>query len=429
MAEMTLNFLDLTGLQAYDALSKKHVASEVAKGVKTSLKGAALSEDGKLLLYTELPIEGASAAYELELPKQDLSELMPKFKTATAGNIVVVDEDGKVIKDAGIAAADIAKITDVNTVKATADENKAKLEALTALVGTIPEESEATSIIEYIAEVTAKIIAQGYDDTELRALVNANKEALAVLNGNEEGSVRKTVADEIAKVVAGAPESFDTLKEMSDWISSHTNDASEMNSKILENATAIEALKKYVGTLPEGATATTVVEYIAEALDKADLSKYALATDLTAAVNRIAANEKAIGVINTALAEGGTTYEAIAKAQSTGDSAKASVDNLKAYVGTFVTDEESITTVVQYIDAKVAKVNSDIATRLADAEAKIAANETAISEFKTQYDTDKTAIEAKVAKNTEDIAKNTASIAAIQPIETGDIEALFAIVE
>ena len=39
--------------------------------------------------------------------------------------------------------------------------------------------------------------------------------AIGVLNGEAtvEGSVKKTVADEIAKVIADAPESFDTLKE------------------------------------------------------------------------------------------------------------------------------------------------------------------------------------------------------------------------
>lgn len=57
---------------------------------------------------------------------------------------------------------------------------------------------------------------------------------IAILNGDEQtsGSVKKTVADAIAKIVASAPEDFDTLKEMSDWISSHSTSAAAMNSAI-----------------------------------------------------------------------------------------------------------------------------------------------------------------------------------------------------
>ena len=40
------------------------------------------------------------------------------------------------------------------------------------------------------------------------------------------------ITEKVAEIVAGAPEDFDTLKEMSDWIASHENSAAEMNSAI-----------------------------------------------------------------------------------------------------------------------------------------------------------------------------------------------------
>lgn len=100
------------------------------------------------------------------------------------------------------------------------------------------------------------------------ANVKKNTDAINVLNGEStvDGSVKKQVNDAIAAVVAGAPEDFDTLKEMSDWISTHENTAAEMNTSILANKTAIAALEKLVGTLPEGTKATTVIGYIAEAI-------------------------------------------------------------------------------------------------------------------------------------------------------------------
>ena len=93
-----------------------------------------------------------------------------------------------------------------------------------------------------------KVVTEKFNSVE--AKVNANETtiqshttALATLNGEGEGSVKKTVTDEIAKVVADAPESLDTLKEISDWISSHESDASAMNSVIQTNKSDIATLK------------------------------------------------------------------------------------------------------------------------------------------------------------------------------------------
>ena len=73
--------------------------------------------------------------------------------------------------------------------------------------------------------------------------IEANETAISTLNGTGDGSVKKAVSDEIAKVVAGAPEDFDTLKEMSDWISTHETSASAMNSQIQDNKSAITILQ------------------------------------------------------------------------------------------------------------------------------------------------------------------------------------------
>lgn len=48
------------------------------------------------------------------------------------------------------------------------------------------------------------------------------------------------IAGKIAEVVAEAPESFDTLKEIADWIDTHADSASAMNSAIQANAANIE---------------------------------------------------------------------------------------------------------------------------------------------------------------------------------------------
>ena len=83
--------------------------------------------------------------------------------------------------------------------------------------------------------------------------------------------VTAEIIAEIAKVVADAPEDLNTLKEMSDWISNHENDASAMNSAISDNKTAITALQ--TGKADKSEIPTTVAELT-------DSSSYAKKTDL-----------------------------------------------------------------------------------------------------------------------------------------------------
>lgn len=47
------------------------------------------------------------------------------------------------------------------------------------------------------------------------------------------------ITEKVAEIVADAPEDFNTLKEMSDWIDSHEDSAAAMNTAIQQNTTAI----------------------------------------------------------------------------------------------------------------------------------------------------------------------------------------------
>ena len=53
------------------------------------------------------------------------------------------------------------------------------------------------------------------------------------------GQITAEVTAKIAELVANAPEDLDTLKEIADWIKTHANDASAMNTAILANTEAI----------------------------------------------------------------------------------------------------------------------------------------------------------------------------------------------
>lgn len=148
------------------------------------------------------------------------------------------------------------------------------------------------------SEVDQKINAiPQYDDSALKERVAANEVALGVLNGDS--STEGSVAYQIAAIVAGADASFDTLKEIADWISSHSNDVTEMNSSIKANTDAVAALQKLVGS-------ETVATQITNAIAAANLSQYADAADLASAVLRIATNENEITTLKNSV-KGHTT--------------------------------------------------------------------------------------------------------------------------
>lgn len=77
------------------------------------------------------------------------------------------------------------------------------------------------------------------------SLVKHSSEGLLAKRVSElNAAVTKLVANEVAKVVASAPQDLDTLKEIADYIASDKTGAAEMANKIAENSAAIEELKK-----------------------------------------------------------------------------------------------------------------------------------------------------------------------------------------
>lgn len=225
-----------------------------------------------------------------------------------------------------------------------------------------------------ISDVTTAADALAERVTAVETKAGANETAIGVLNGDEktDGSVKKTVADAVAKIVADAPDSFDTLKEISDWISTHSESASEMNSAIQGNSKAITALQTLIGTLPEGITAKDVVGYIAEAVE----AEKTRATGVESGLDtRLKAVESAVG-------DAGSISDAIATAKSEAiDEAKKYADGLNTAMGTRVdalekdntankaaiesinnADTGILATAKAYTDAEIVKVNASIKT-------------------------------------------------------------------
>jgi hypothetical protein len=123
----------------------------------------------------------------------------------------------------------------------------------------------------------------------LKAIIDAKaKQAdLDTLTGNGEGSISKMIDAAINKFATDVTDDnvVNSYKELIDWVAKHGPEATKMAGGISENKTAIADLKTLVGTLPEGATSTTVVAYITEAINALSIGDYAKTTEVTAAIS------------------------------------------------------------------------------------------------------------------------------------------------
>ena len=125
--------------------------------------------------------------------------------------------------------------------------------------------------------------AKDYTDAEIAKLdaatqaqqVADNKAAIAVLNGSDTGkSAREIVQDEVTKQLTSEniTESFDTLKEMAEYLSNHPEDVTEINNRL----TSLEGL----------VTETSVADQIAVAIEALDVTDAAVNGKYVSAVSQ-----------------------------------------------------------------------------------------------------------------------------------------------
>ena len=103
--------------------------------------------------------------------------------------------------------------------------------------------TDAVSALADCESGSTKLV-EGNAVYELKTQVESNASSITTLIGTEEGddtkSVRNIAAEEVAKIVNGADASYDTLKEIADWIQNDTTGAAKM-------ANDIENLNKVTG--------------------------------------------------------------------------------------------------------------------------------------------------------------------------------------
>lgn len=109
-----------------------------------------------------------------------------------------------------------------------------------------------------------------YDDTAIIERITTNEEAIAILNGTEEGSVTKTVDEAINKFATELSDDgvVNTFKELVDYAAVHTSEIGEIVRDVEQNTTDIGTLNTDVSAIKDdyltSADKTEVTESIAE---------------------------------------------------------------------------------------------------------------------------------------------------------------------
>lgn len=372
MAELK-KFLDATGLQKYDTKIKEHIDSKDA----ATLAASKSYSDSKDSMF-----DPAGSAVTAK------TEAVESSKAYTDGKITEVN--GAID---GVKKTAEQGVTDAAVAKHAADAADAKISSLKTYVGTLPEDTEATTVVEYINKKTEGIASdaalqelqtavtkntgdiatikgdylKAADKTELQTSIKTVDDKIGVLNGTGAGSVKKQVDDAINKFATDVTNDgvVNTFKELVDYCATHGSEAAEMAGDIDKNKQAIATLETYVGKLPESTQAADVIAYINEKVateqSRAEGAEAGLGGRITTLEGKFGSGE---GTVEAQIEAAKQAAISTASADATSKADKAKKD--------------AVTEANAHTDAEIGKVKTaadELGAKVTTAEGKITALE------------------------------------------------------
>lgn len=238
VADVNTNTSDISGLKG---LTNAHQA-----------KLATIEENADVNVIES--VEVAGVALDVDATKK---ASISKENLATALNL----------GSAAYASADsFATPESVATAKSIADDalkqantNKGAIASINSTISGLATKQEVTNLEETLNTSISKKVDQAAYDTKISAIegniqgaTNAIGNVTAKVNvlvGEDANKSARTIAsEEVAKIVADAPEAYDTLKEIADYISTDKTGAAELSNKINQNTQDISKLREDLTT-------------------------------------------------------------------------------------------------------------------------------------------------------------------------------------
>lgn len=137
------------------------------------------------------------------------------------------------------------------------------------------------SLQDYPNNDTLVAVINAIDENKAdKTTTEALQQAIDILNGTGDGSVKYTVADAVATIVAQAPEDFDTLKEIADWIANDETGTLDLIGRVEKAEADIEALKPLDVQADWKQTDETAMDFIKNKPNENDALELAIETGL-----------------------------------------------------------------------------------------------------------------------------------------------------
>ena len=233
---------------AAQAQSEVDALETLVGGINTVVEGHTTSIANHLERI--IVLENADSAHEAEY--NALNNIVSGHTTAIASKA-----DSSVVD--GALANIQTNANDIATLKETTIPGLQN--SLTSLIGEKANSADVYTKTEVGAIAEGKTLVQmiadaqtaaTYNDAEVRGLIKANTDALAILNGDENtnGSVLKIAKAEavaaangaVANLIGAAPEALDTLEEIATWISNDETGTAALIDRVAANEEAIAAI-------------------------------------------------------------------------------------------------------------------------------------------------------------------------------------------
>jgi len=363
-----LQVFTLDNLTLYDELIKGYIDAADAVVDAKSLKTVAI--EGNVLKFYKVaePVGDTAPAYEITLPQTDLTDVLARLTALEEGkadksSVYTKDEIDATVEgieaDIEANATAIESINNTDTgilaqaktyadgkdnaiaeAKKAGDDAQADVDALEAKIGTVEDGKTVVGMIE-------DVIANAYNDTEIKADIKANEDAIDAINNVDTGILKQskdytdiTVAQAVADVKSGLASAltYKGQKATESELPTEGNVCGDVwNVTTTNKGTSAE----FVWVVDDAEAGTGHWEELGTALD---LSAYAekekVATDIATAKGEAVSEAKTytdglntamdtrVKTVEDAIGENGSVTNAIADAKKAGTDASVAVTAL-----------------------------------------------------------------------------------------------------
>lgn len=336
-------YVSLANLTQYDGLIKTYIGDKVSDGVKSSIKAIALKGSALKFYTVENPTDTTSAAFSVDLPETDLTQIKTDIATNTAaitklngsdttdGSVAKAVKTAKDALQTEIGTLDDLKTTAKSDLVSAVNENKDAIDSLKdADAVTIDTATTTTGMLK------SYTVKQG---TKTVGTIDIPKDMVVKSGTVETNPAGQTAGTYIVLTLANTDEDKVYIN-VGTLVDIYTAEGSAAQVQLAINSTTREISATIV------AGSVTATELAANAVTTAkiadgNVTKAKLSTELQASIDKAdTAIQEAnltdlkadVAANKASLAEGGATSIAIKAAKSAADAAQSDVDALEARV-------------------------------------------------------------------------------------------------